>query len=291
MTKASILVPKSPSTSTPSASNSADSSVQASNGDSDSLKLDPSDPGIFHPEPEPDPIDLRVIDEPKAKENMSVDLRAGFKERHHKRLCKAIDMVPPPAKRACSEGAREEPRREVPPMPVPPSDIMGPSSTLAAKKEVGPTLGEAFGGATLVEEVLDQKDTPTSVPPPSWDEMMEMLKRVSCFTDAESHSTKMADFFLLTKRISVNLGGDPPVFVSTRLSFYMLKSIISCIQQLQDCMVQETAEVTTSSILPLFQIMHTSLTGTNPISIIYSSWWLASATWCFSVHYFLSGWK
>ena len=44
---------------------------------------------------------------------------------------------------------------------------------------------------------------------------MEMLKHVSCFTDAEPPSTKISDFFPLTKRISMNLGGDPPTFVST----------------------------------------------------------------------------
>ncbi|RVW75676.1 hypothetical protein CK203_055230 [Vitis vinifera] len=32
--------------------------------------------------------------------------------------------------------------------------------------------------------------------------MMEMLKGVLCFTDAETPSTKMSDFFPLTKRIS-----------------------------------------------------------------------------------------
>ncbi|RVW91808.1 hypothetical protein CK203_045906 [Vitis vinifera] len=43
------------------------------------------------------------------------------------------------------------------------------------------------------------------------DDIMEMLRRVPCFTDAESPSTKMSDFFPLTKRISVNLGGEPLV--------------------------------------------------------------------------------
>ncbi|RVW19489.1 hypothetical protein CK203_116505 [Vitis vinifera] len=43
--------------------------------------------------------------------------------------------------------------------------------------------------------------------PPSWEEMMEMLKGVSCFTDAEAPSTKMSDFFLLTKWVFVNMGG------------------------------------------------------------------------------------
>ena len=48
---------------------------------------------------------------------------------------------------------------------------------------------------------------------------MEMLKGVLCFTDAETPSTKMSDFFPLTKRISVNMSGGRPTFVSARLPF------------------------------------------------------------------------
>lgn len=172
-------------------------------------------------------------------------------------------------------------------MSVPSSDIAGPSSTPATKKEVGPTLSGASSGAALVEEVFNQKDTLASAPPPSWNEMMEMLKHD---TNVEPLFTKMSDFFPLTKQISLNLGSDPPVFVSVGLPFGTLESIVSRIQQLQDCTVQETTEVVTSSILPSFH-MHTSLIGTNPVSIISSSWWLASITWCISAHYFLSGWR
>ena len=66
---------------------------------------------------------------------------------------------------------------------------------------------------------------------------MEMLRRVPCFTDVEPPSTKMSDFFPLTKQISVNMGSDPPIFVSTQLPFGKLESTVSCIQQLQDCTV------------------------------------------------------
>lgn len=76
-------------------------------------------------------------------------------------------------------------------MLVPPSDAASPNSMPVVEKEVGPAPGEAFGGAAPIEEVLDQKDTPTPAYPPIWDEMMEMLKRVSCFTDVEPPSTKM----------------------------------------------------------------------------------------------------
>ena len=66
---------------------------------------------------------------------------------------------------------------------------------------------------------------------------MGMLRQVPCFTDVEPPSTKMSDFFSLAKLILVNMGGDPPVFVSARLPFGTLESVVSRIQQLQDCMV------------------------------------------------------
>lgn len=130
------------------------------------------------------------------------------------------------------EGVQEELVRDVPPMQVPPSDTTGPSSMPAIEKKVNPAPDGAPGGAVLVKEVLDQKDTPASASPPSWEDMMEMLRWVPCFIDAEPLSTKMLDFFHLTKRISINPGSEPPVFVSVRLSFGTLEFIISRIQQL-----------------------------------------------------------
>ncbi|RVW59434.1 hypothetical protein CK203_110186 [Vitis vinifera] len=46
-----------------------------------------------------------------------------------------------------------------------------------------------------------------------------MLKGVLCFTDAEAPSMRMFDFFPFTKRVFVNMGGDPPTFVKARLPF------------------------------------------------------------------------
>ena len=109
-------------------------SAQASQGDSSSLRLDPSDPGTHPFKPEPESIAVKVINESEEKEDMN-DLRTEYKEKHRKRLHEAIDMVPPPAKKACSERAQEELAREVPPVAVPPSDVAGPNSAPAAKKE------------------------------------------------------------------------------------------------------------------------------------------------------------
>ena len=76
-----------------------------------------------------------------------------------------------------------------------------------------------------------------------------MLKGVSYFTDAEAPSTKMSDFFPLTKRVSVNMGGNHLAFVSTRLSFGTPESVVSCIQHLQEWTVPETAEMVIPFIL------------------------------------------
>ena len=81
---------------------------------------------------------------------------------------------------------------------------------------------------------------------------MEMLKGVSCFTNIEAPSTKMSDFFPLTKQVSVNMGGDPPTFVSARLPFGTPESVVSCIQHLQEWMVLETTEVVILFYLAFF---------------------------------------
>ena len=53
----------------------------------------------------------------------------------------------------------------------------------------------------------------------------------------------------------MNLGGDPLTFVSARLHFGMLESVVSRIQQLQGCTVPEIVEVVISPILPHLQII------------------------------------
>lgn len=71
-------------------------------------------------------------------------------------------------------------------MSVPPLDVPGCSSALAAKEEAGPVPRGAFGNAALVEGISDPKEisAPTSLP----DEMMETLKCVPCFIDGERPS-------------------------------------------------------------------------------------------------------
>lgn len=130
---------------------------------------------------------------------MSIDLRVGFKEGHRKRLYESIEVVTPSPKRSCPKKVREEPMRNDSTTPMPPSDVARSSSVAAAAKEACLAPAGAPGDPTSVEEDLDQKDVPASVPPLSWEEMLEMLNRVPCFTDVKLPSTKMSNFFPLTK--------------------------------------------------------------------------------------------
>ena len=101
-----------------------------------------------------------------------------------------------------------------PPSTVPHPDVVGPSTTVATPPDiVGPSTTAVTqldvaelssvldaakeacemktGSDTVpVERVLDEKGSPRPIVPPSWEEMMEMLKRVPCFKDAEAPYTK-----------------------------------------------------------------------------------------------------
>ena len=103
--------------------------------------------------------------------------------------------------------------------------------------------------ASIDEEAPDEKSSPDVAVPPSWEELMEILKGVPCFTNAEAPSTRMADFFSLTKRVSLNIGGDPPAFVKARLPFGTPEFVVFCIQHLQEWTIPETTEVVITSLL------------------------------------------
>ena len=103
-------VPNLSSSSTDSAYNRSDGLAQASEDNSSSPWLDTVNPGTGPSQPRSEFIGLRVVNEPEEEEDMN-DLRTRFLERHRKRLHEAIDIVPPPAKRACLENNQEDPAR------------------------------------------------------------------------------------------------------------------------------------------------------------------------------------
>ena len=265
-------------------SSQSDSLAPVPDDTSSSPQLDTFRPGFGHSQPQPDFVGLRVVHELEEEKDMN-DLRAGFLERHRKRLYDPIEIVPSPAKRVCPERVEEDPVAEVPPSTMSHSDeagpsaavathldVMGPSATAATQPDIaGPSAAIVVqsdvaapinvpfteetrgtnGGldAAVDEKALDEKSSPVVAVPPSWEEIMDMLKGMSCLTDAEAPSTKMSNFFPLTKRVSVNMGGDPPTFVKARLPFGTPESVVSCIQHLQEWTIPETAEVVIISVL------------------------------------------
>ncbi|KAL6329199.1 hypothetical protein AAG906_014808 [Vitis piasezkii] len=113
------------------------------------------------------------------------DLRTEFLERHRKRLHETIDIVPSPAKRACPEKAQEDS------MGGGNGGLLHRPCPIRTKREKA--RGTEVGlDAAVAKGALDEKGNLA----------FTMLKRVSCFMDVEAPSTKMSDFFPLTKRIS-----------------------------------------------------------------------------------------
>lgn len=83
---------------------------------------------------------------------MTTNLRVNFKERHRKRLREAIEVVAFLAKRTYPEGVQEEPMKDAPSMPMPPSNVAGSSSMPTASKETCLAQDETLGGSILVKE-------------------------------------------------------------------------------------------------------------------------------------------
>ena len=217
---------------------------------SGSPQLEPFRPGPSSSQPQSDFFGLRVTHELEEVRDMN-NLRVELLQRHRKRLYDLIDLEPPSAKKTCAKrGGEGLMSATTLPDEASPSataatqseaigsgaaatvqaDAPGPSSMAAAQSST-----TAFGDAPAVVETRGSEGVPDAsideeAPrmlkgslavgvPPSWEEMMKMLKGVPCFTDAEAPSTRMSDFFPLTKRVSVNIGSDPPAFIKAQLPF------------------------------------------------------------------------
>lgn len=141
-----------------------------------------------------------MLYESEVEEDIAADLRSSFKDRQCKWLSKPIKVVAPPSKRPCLDEVHEEPIMEAPPTSVHPPDAAAFSSVSTAaspvRAETYLAQDEAPNGPTPAEEDLDQKDAPSSIRPPSYEEMMEMLRWIPCFTDTEHLRQRCQTSFL-----------------------------------------------------------------------------------------------
>lgn len=119
------------------------------------------------------------------------DLRIGFGEKLHKRLYETIEIGSTSVQGDQPEWAQEEPGRKIPPAPVVSPDVALFGDVLAVEEETHPTAGRAFGSGTVTRGVSAKRDIPTLASPPSCVEMMEMLKRIPHFIEADLPSSNM----------------------------------------------------------------------------------------------------
>ena len=99
-----------------------------------SPQLDTFNPGTSPSQLQQEFIGLGVVNEPEEEGDMK-DLKTGFLERHRERLYEAIDIVPPPTKKVCSERAQEDLAEGAPPSTMPQQDKVGPSAAVATQPD------------------------------------------------------------------------------------------------------------------------------------------------------------
>lgn len=119
------------------------------------------------------------------------DLRIGFSEKLHKRLYETIEIGSTSVQGDQPEWAQEEPGRKIPPVPVVSLDVESFGDVLAAEEETHPAAGGAYSSGTVTRGVSAKRDIPTPASPPSCFEMMEMLKRIPHFIEADLPSSNM----------------------------------------------------------------------------------------------------
>lgn len=151
---------------------------------------------------------------------MATNLRVNFKERQCKHLSESIAVVHLPAKRSCTEEPHVAPVLDTPSVQMPHTGIARPKSVSAMRPHIGkdvyPERDRAPTGSTPIgDDLEDEKDVSTLYRPPSWEKMVELLKQVPYSTEVEPPSTKLSDFFSLTKQVIVDIDDNPLIFITT----------------------------------------------------------------------------
>lgn len=166
------------------------------------------------------------------------------------RLFESIVVALSPSKRSYVEKPCVALMSDTPPAPMPSTNVAGPSYVSVARplawKDACPNRDGVSTGSTLIDNLEDEKVV--LVPPraPSWEEIMELLKQVPCFTETKPPSTKMSDFVPLTKRVLVDINNNFPISIAARLPYRTLESVVSRIQPMQDYTTHEMVEVVSS---------------------------------------------
>ncbi|RVW25247.1 hypothetical protein CK203_108206 [Vitis vinifera] len=124
----------------------------------------------------------------------------------------------------------------IPSVPKPSVDGVGPSHVPTVRPFTGknaclelgePSIGLAQLSDDSVECVAFVPPCPKTPRAPSWKEMVELLKQVPCFTESEGLVNNIGDLFSTTRRVSMDLSGDPNISFVARLPFNTLDSIAS----------------------------------------------------------------
>lgn len=88
---------------------------------------------------------------------------------------------------------------------------------------------------------INEKDAPISSP--NWEEIAALLRKVPCFIAPEPPVPGIDALFPLTHRHFVNLPGDPPITIVSRLPHNTPKSVLRCIHPMEQYTTEEMAKV------------------------------------------------
>lgn len=165
--------------------------------------------GNTEQEAEVDLVVLPIVYEEEGKEDMVANLRAESNKRQCKHLSESITIIPPPTKKPCPKILYLKPILAIAPAPEPLAAAVGSNPPLgrrllltngAAHLE----LGRPFTGPEQLSD--DSVECVAFVPPcpyapcaPSREEITELMKQISYFTEREAPVTNMRVLFSATR--------------------------------------------------------------------------------------------
>lgn len=147
------------------------------------------------PEMEVEPMIPHIICEAKEEEEMTTNVRVGFKERQCKRLFESITFASPPTKKSCSKIPCLTPISDIPSVTKPLTDIERPNRASAARLSVGKDAYPEQGGAS-------------TGPVPSSDDPVECVTSATWEFELEFYLIALARNQLIAKKIDLSILGE-----------------------------------------------------------------------------------